>query len=279
MDEKELARKAVYRNLLTQEQLREAEGYASGGRSLLSVLLDLGYLRPDQIGDLLGPPSRPAAAATSGSPLKTLGLIALVAVGTTVLTRSCVATERGRALHPSEYPAPVMVHEFRSIDNVLIDRATGILSNAEVRLRESGSLDADHERLVHRAAALLEEAIAGGSDTAATWSLLGRAQEMLDRWTSADASYRKALARKGDDDDAHLGLARVLLLLDRPLQAGVHATAACSGGRAGEAFLVRAKADFTLGNKEEARAHLDAAARRDPTLASQIRALRARLDD
>ena len=275
MDEKELARKAVYRNLLTQEQLREAEGYASGGRSLLSVLLDLGYLRPDQIGDLLGPPSRPASAATSGSPLKPLGLIALVAVGTTVLTRSCT----DRIVVAPNYDAPVMVHEFRSIDNVLIDRATGILSNAEVRLRESGSLDADQERLVHRAAALLEEAIGGGSDTAATWSLLGRAQEMLDRWTSADASYRNALAKNSDDDDANLGLARILLLLDRPLQAGVHATAACSGGRAGEAFLVRAKADFNLGNKEEARAHLDAAARRDPTLASQIRALRARLDD
>ncbi len=279
MDENELARKAVTRNLLTQEQLREAEAYAAGGRSLLSVLLDLGYLRPDQIADLLGPSSRPASPTPAGSPLKTFILVAAVAVGTSILTRSCTANERGHAFLTPDSHAPVTVHEFRSIDNVLINRATGILSNAEVRLKESGSLDADQERLVHRAAALLEEAIGGGSDSAATWALLGRAQELLDRWTSADASYRKALARNGDNDDAHIGLARVLLLLDRPLQAATHATAACSGGRAGEAFLIRAKADFNLGNKEEARAHLDAAARRNPTLASQIRALRVRLDE
>ena len=52
MDEVALMQSAVRRRRLTKEQLREAEEYARGGRSLLSVVLDLGYLTHADILDL-----------------------------------------------------------------------------------------------------------------------------------------------------------------------------------------------------------------------------------
>ena len=41
MEERELLRLAVRRKRITEDQLRDAESYAQGGRSILSVLLDL----------------------------------------------------------------------------------------------------------------------------------------------------------------------------------------------------------------------------------------------
>ncbi|MFN3485896.1 MAG: hypothetical protein ACK44W_10500, partial [Planctomycetota bacterium] len=59
MDELDLARKAVRRRFLTEDQLREALSFAEGGRSLLSVLLDLGYLRPAHLLELNQSPASP----------------------------------------------------------------------------------------------------------------------------------------------------------------------------------------------------------------------------
>jgi len=273
MDELDLAKGALHRGYLSEEQLREAQSFASGGRSLLSVLLDLGYLRHDQIAEIL--PHRPAPPR---SPLPTLALMALAAVVGGMLALGFVAAGRSRETFREPHP-PVVVHEFKSIERVLIQRAALALRTADEEWRRDGTLSAESERRVVHAAELLSEAISQGASDAATFTQLGQAHEMLDHWETASDWYRKALRMDDRDPAPNLGLARLLLLLGRPLQALEHATRSAAGTLAGEAFLVRAKAQLNLGHKSDARADLDLALQKDPSLAVQVRALRIRIDD
>ncbi len=279
MDELDLARRAVRRDLLTGEQLREAQSYAAGGRSLLSVLLDLGYLRPQDVGELAA--QRPATAAPARSRVKTLFLLGATILLTALVTRGCTET-----VHDGMQVNRV-VHEFVPKSEATDDqmfwvevsfRATETLKAAGEQRKRAGLLSAETERDIRHAAELLAEAVARCPE-AAPFVALARAHEMLDHWESAAEWYRKGLAREKYNDTANLGLASVLLALDRPLQAHQHATAACTGEFAAEAFLVRAKADMNLGNKEEARAELDLALQKDPALHDQVRSLQLRLDE
>jgi predicted negative regulator of RcsB-dependent stress response len=281
MDELDLARRAVRRSLLTEEQLSMAQAYASGGRSLLAVLLDLGYLRPQDVADLALqrlPPSPPRR-----SPLKTLGLLAVTAIATALISRSC-SDERGFA---QGRPLPRAVEEpsgpgVRGSEGPWAQvalRSSEAIRRAAAEQKRSGTISPKTELEVRHAAEVLSEAVAQGADGVPALTSLARARELLDDWEGAAAWYRRALAREELEESAHLGLARVLLALDRPLQALEHATAASTGEFAAEAFLVRAKADINLGNKEEARSNLDLALRRDPELRDRVRALEQRLDE
>jgi tetratricopeptide (TPR) repeat protein len=287
MDELDLAKRAVRRSLLSEEQLREAQQFAAGGRSLLAVLLDLGYLRSHDLPDLLSSSPRPASPPQPRSRAKSIAMVVLPMIFLAVLFRGCIDREREtsrraevfRLMSHTPPPAPVPISERSLIKAHLYRRANAILSAVDAQHAHGAPLSASEEHEVRHAASLLDEAVIQGLDDLETRTALGRANELLDRWESAAENYRRALQKSPDDPAAHLGIARVLLLLDRPLQAHAHATAACSGPFAGEAFLVRAKADLNVGNKEEARANVDLAARKDPSLASQARALRMRIDE
>jgi predicted negative regulator of RcsB-dependent stress response len=281
MDELDLARRAVRRSLLTEEQLTLARGYASGGRSLLAVLLDLGYLRPE---DVIGlalqrPPPHPPAR----SPLKAFGLVAVTVIVTALITRSC-SEERNLAQEEGLPPPVELTPTVRSGGPegpwaMVLLRSSLVVRAAAAEQKLAGAISAKTEREVRHAAELLSEAVAQGADGVPTLISLARARELLDDWEGAAGWYRKALAREELEESAHLGLARVLLALDRPLQALQHATAASTGEFAAEAFLIRAKADMNLGNKEEARSNLDLALRRDPALRDKVHALEQRLDE
>jgi len=273
MDELDLARRAVRRGSLSEEQLREAQSFASGGRSLLAVLLDLGYLRPKDVADLTQvAPAQPAARSAT----RTLFVILFTAAVTAFAVKSC---EPHAPQFFRESP-PTVIHQVTPIGPVLLDKALQALSEVDDQVKRTGALlDAPSEKRVRHAAELLEEAMAQGSDPLITSTALGRAHELLDHWETAAEWYRKAIHQEERDPGANLGLARVLLLLDRPLQAHTYATTACQAGYIAEAYLVRAKANMNLGNKREARTDLDLALKRDPGLRVAVRALQQRLDE
>ena len=282
MDELEIARTAVRRGLFSEEQLREAQAFAAGGRSLVSVLLDLGYLRSGDFADLLAPGARSASPAPSRSPFVLPFLLVAVAIGTAALTYSCSVNSipQGQAVAipaPPQFPPTPPAPPGSLFSRQLVQRAVAILSTVESSVRHLDTLQAKDERDLQRAAALLEEATLG-YDGPEAWIALGRTRELLDRWDSAAEAYQKAI-ECGAGDAASLGLARILILVDRPLQAHAQATALCSGLLAGEAYLVRAQAELRLGNRDDARRDLDRAAQRDPGLALQIRRLRTRLEE
>ena len=89
MNEVELARKLVQRGVLGEPQLREAESYARGGRSLFSILLDLGHVRPEDLAALVPPP-----------PPARRGIFPIIAVGIALLA----AFFLGLALVPRSTP-------------------------------------------------------------------------------------------------------------------------------------------------------------------------------
>lgn len=274
MDELDLARRAVRRSLLSEEQLREAQSFASGGRSLLAVLLDLGYLRPQDIVDLTSARTpEPAGRSRWG----TFFLLLLTVFVTAFFTKECSRSSKLEPWLRSE--SSVVTRDPRPVGQVLTERAQLILAQAEGELKRAGTLSAETDRRVQHAAALLTEAISDGDGDLANLSALARANEMLDRWEAAVEGYRRALAKDDRNDFANLGLARVLLLLNHPREAYDHATAASTGAFAGEALVVRAKASLNLGNKPDARADLDLALKRDPSLRTAVRALQTRLDE
>ena len=280
MDELDLARRAVRRGSLSEEQLREAQSFASGGRSLLAVLLDLGYLRPQEIADLAlarAPESRKRSwGATVALVLGTVG-------ATLAVTRGCSGLEADRGASRDE-PFRNVVHEFRpagpALGSVLLEKALENLSLVEAdRKTRAGPLDPAQEKRVRHANELLEEAITEGGDGPTTWTALGRAHELLDHWEDAAQWYRKSLDQDDQDAAANLGLSRVLLLLDRPIPALTHSSIACQGVHPGEAYLVRARVNMTLGKKSAARSDLDRALELDPQLRGSVRALQQRLDE
>ena len=277
MDELDLARRAVRRNLMTEEQLQEAQAYSGGGRSLLAVLLDLGYLRPQDVADLAT--QRPSQAVPARAPWKTFGLIAGTALVTALVTRGCSLETNLDNRVVRESASQIEARGTGAFWFEVSLRATETVKAAEAQRKRAGLLSAESERDVRHAAELLSEAVAQGPEGAAPLVTLARAHELLEHWETAAEWYRKGLAQEGRSEIANLGLARVLLALDRPLQAHQYATAACSGEFAAEAYLVRAKADMNLGNTQEARAELDVAMQKDPSLREKVRALQQRLDE
>lgn len=287
MDELELAKKAVRRGLLSEDQLREARVFAEGGRSLLAVLLDLGYLHAPQVLELNEssppPPPAPRRSGTAG------WLLVTVAVGILglVIGRGCASRTIFRA-------QPVYVRESAAIDapapptplgRTLQVRANEIIAAVEDRARREAGLSPESEASLDRAAALLEESLLPGaflprdSHRHALFSL-GRAQELLGRWESALASFNRALKEHTGFSEAHLGAARCRLLLRDTQAAFQMADEACARWSGiGEPFLIRAKARIAMGDLVKARADLLSARGRDASLAPEVERLLSRLDE
>jgi len=285
MDELELAKKAVRRGLLTEDQLREARAFSEGGRSLVAVLIDLGYLRPQHLLDLADAPPPPAPApARSG----TAGwLLVAVAVGILgmVIGRGCAST-RVRSetrIVPAQVRSPAPPDA--PVGRALLARGNELLGAAEERVAKEPTPSSRTEAALTHASALLEEALRPASGLPrearrqALFSL-GRAQELTGRWESAAVTYAEAMTEYAGFTEARLGAARVKLLLQDPVAALALADQVCSEPSApAEAFLVRAKARLAMGEGVKARADLLSARSRNPSLASEVNRILTRLDD
>jgi tetratricopeptide (TPR) repeat protein len=288
MDELELAKRAVRRGLLTEEQLREARAFAEGGRSLVAVLLDLGYLKPQhvlELGDVPAPPPAPPARSGTAGWLLVAAAVGILGM---VIGRSCAPA---RTVYQSRWvpapapePPPPAAPELPLGGRLLI-RANEVLAVAEERAAREPALSAETEGALHHAAALLEEALLPPallpreSRRHALFSL-GRAQELAGRWEGASKSYAQALKENPGFTEARLGAARTKLLLQDPASAFAMADQACGeASPPAEAFLVRAKARLAMGDGVRARQDLLSARTRNPALAAEVNRLLTRLDE
>ena len=251
----DVARRAAQRGLITHEQLREARQFAAGGRSVLSLLLDLGHLKPADLIMLGDPPPRPRVIRVFW--------FATVAAG--------VAAVLGAffwfAAAPSA-PPPVFAFSYEAgppaapLPDSIAERALGILVSVEGSLGPSGRPPADRLGDLRRAAALLEEAMPE-RDAPGDLLALARVRELLDEWEGARALYRGVLKEREGDLSALLGAARTCLLLRDAESSRVYANRACAlPPTSPEALFARGAAVLALGH--------DAAAALDFTQACEI---------
>ncbi len=278
MDETEFARRAVGRKLLTEEQLRDAENYAAGGRSLLAVLLDLGYLKPQDLGDLHAP-----ASSLPSPPRKSARGIWIFFIAIAGLLG--VLFGAGLSPRPTEHvtttvevPPPPGPGLFLRIIGAAEQR---LARGLDLHRRGQGQ-GAEAERELQAAMALADEALelapAGDRSAARVRQVAAHAQELLGRWETARDSYRILLSSAPDHGPALAGLARVLLYLGRFDEAKDQADRACAAAPSGETFLARAEVRKAQGDKAGARADLAEARRRDPALHAEANKLEVGLD-
>lgn len=278
MDELDLARKAVRRRFLTEDQLREALSFAEGGRSLLSVLLDLGYLRPAHLLELNQSPASPPPPPRSRrlAPWIAPAAVAiLLAVFITTRPPFSSLPPRTRPLPPSGFePAEVNFSAF------LARRARQILGQAEAGLSPEGRPPENALAALRRAAALLEEALEQTPDDPPLENLLAlaRIRELLDQWEGAAELYRAALRRRPNDPAALTGAARVALLMLDYREGFRHADRACGISPSAESLLLRGQARAGLGDREGARRDFMAAAEREPRVRERAARLLRKLD-
>jgi tetratricopeptide (TPR) repeat protein len=274
MDELDLAKRAIRRNLLTEEQLREAQAYAQGGRTLLSVLLDLGFLKPDDLPSIFAPvPATDPFRARSPFKIVAIGVLVLAAVGGLLILAPA------RRAEPAPPPS-VIVREAPpppALAERLAALAADHLADAERQHRETGSFTPQTRDRLARAAALLEEAIRERPRETLYRLQLGRCRELLDQWEVALQIFRQVVEAHPDHGPALVGAARCQLLLPRHEGARADADRACSVAPHAEAFLVRGRALASLGYRDAARRDLEEAQRRDPSLGSAVGELLGRL--
>ncbi len=292
MDEADLARRAVTRRVITEDQLNEARSFAEGGRSLLSVLMDLGYLRADQLPALMEipapPPPRPRrvrwvlALATSTllaffagrchEGLSTSSTLRHLASENLSLSNA-IARKEGEieALRLNSGNRKVAVFEHL--------RAQGLqmLSEAETRLKQEGRLSPEIRDRFLRGAALLDAAEAQGPLNHENYMALGRAREALVEWEPAYQAYLRALQADSSRTKAMLGAARAALELGKTDDALKHAQRAVALEPSGEAYLLRGRAAMQSGQKQSARRDFLNARTLDPSLAPAVSNLLDRL--
>ncbi len=268
-----MARKAVERGLLTEEQLREARTFAEGGHSVLAVLLDLGYLKPDALLDLAE--TRPAPAAQA-PPRRRRTLLLAVTLAAVTAAITAWAAQRERVVYvrvpapaaPAPLEAPPM-----STAQELQRRGAALLESAERILPDPGTvLTPEVRSLLERALVLLEESV---RDTPNRVSLpLARVREHLRLWKSAAETYARLERSDPSNGEALLGWARVALARSDPTLALSLSERACSlpNPRA-EAFLLRGRANLALDRRVEARDDLRKAAELDGSLGTRVRSL------
>jgi len=251
----DVARRAAQRGLITHEQLRDAQQFAAGGRSVLSLLLDLGHLKPADLINLGDPPPRPRVirvfwfATIAAGSAAVLGAVFWLAAAPS-------APRAFTAASPEAVPPAV------ALSDSLAHRALGILASVEASLGPSGRPPASRLGDLRRAAALLEEAMPE-RDAPGDLLALARVRELLDEWEGARALYRGVLKEREGDLAALLGAARTCLLLRDAESSRVYANRACDlPPTSAEALFARGAAVLALGQ--------DAAAALDFTHACEI---------
>jgi hypothetical protein len=265
----DVARRAAQRGFITPEQLREARQFAAGGRSVLSVLLDLGHLKPDDLLSLGDPPPRPRVirvfwlATIAAGGVAVLGALFLLA-SPVPLAPQVVAYTADLSVPPA--PPPVS----------LADRALAILKSVETSLDASGRPPADRLGDLRRAAALLEEALPE-RDAPEDVLALARARELLDEWEGARSLYCRILKENGKDQPALLGAARTCLLLRDAESSRAYANKACAlPPPSAEALFARGAAGMALGQDAAAVVDFSQACRLDASFNARVNALLSR---
>lgn len=264
MDEREIARLAMRRGLLTEPQLAQAEAYAAGGRSLVSVLLDLGHLRAQDLLTL-----RAEAAPRRGRAWPFLAGAALATV--LCLLGGLFA---GRSHPPPDRLVGPTISAPAGFEHMLSSRAFALLRRAE-QAAGRDRLPPGWEPELTRAAALLEQALLENGDDPDLRYALGRCRELLDQWEAAAALYAAVLHVHPDHGRALLGAARVALLLREPRRALEHAERAVRASPGAESFYVHGQALLGMGDLRRARDSFRQAVERDrsfqPAVAGALR--------
>jgi tetratricopeptide (TPR) repeat protein len=277
MDEVELAKRAVARRLLSEEQLRDAQMYAQGGRSLLAVLLDLGYLKAGDLPGLWGMAPIPSRRWTPGRRLLGAGIL-LACLGTAWGVHEIVRPRLPGTPVPAPTPEPAGPAP-PDFGHELARGGQEAVSEVERTIKASGSLTLEMETRLRHAQAFLEESATRKAADADTFFALGRARELLDEWESAFEAYQSALRASPDHARSHLGSARVLLNLQRFPEALVRANRACELLGSGESFLVRGKTWASLGDADSAQTDLLESRKRDPELGPEVSRILGRLGE
>jgi tetratricopeptide (TPR) repeat protein len=273
VEEIDLARRAVRKGLLTEDQLREARSYAAGGRSLVSELLDRGYLRFQDLPDLLKPPESAAPRRRVAGWLLTAALVGIAC--SLVLTSLSRPVERHR-LPPAP---PVAAPPEPAPGEAFVRRAQALLADCAAPIAEGRRGSPEVVRKLATAEALYLEALQPASglvEPGRNAAVLGFAltREFLEKWEEAAAVYDEVLAKNPSHPDALLGRARMSLSLGKPVLALAMTDRLCrlSSDPPAEAYLLRGQAEAALGDRSAAYRDLDDAVRRDASL-------KARADD
>lgn len=281
MDEAELARRAIERRAITEEQLREAKSFAEGGRSILSVLLDLGYLRADQLPALLEtpapPPPRPRRLRWIAA-LAVTGLLAFFwgrgcadpAPSARTVLPSPVVTDLIRDAARLSEENEKLRRQASSPDRTALDylRAQGLQKSmdAQVQLKIASRLTPEVRSLCQEAAALLVVVAARSGLNDEEFLALGNSREVLAEWDLAFEAYLQAARKNPRQGKALLGAARAALELDRPAEALRYAQASIALKPSGEAYLLRGRSRLQSSLKEAARQDFLKARELDPSL-------------
>lgn len=269
MNDLDVARRAVHRGLISADQLREAQQFAAGGRSLLSILLDFGHLKPDDLLKL-GDAPRPRVIRVFFYATVAAGAAAILGA----LVWAIAATEPPWQAPAAQEvpPAPV------PLSDQLADRAFRIMRDVEENLDPLGRPPADRLADLRRAAALMEEALPE-RDAPEDLVVLARARELLDEWERARGLYVRVLRERPDEPAALVGAARASLLLRDVAASRLYAEKACAlRSPPAEAFFARGSALLALGDDAAAALDFSQACRVDAGYHSRVAALRARRD-
>jgi tetratricopeptide (TPR) repeat protein len=261
VEQRELARKLVQRGVLTEAQLREAESYARGGRSIFAVLLDLGHCRPEDLAAVLPPPPPPRSSKWTIAFALALVCVFSYSAGTVMSPPPSRAVHRFHAV-PTEVP----------LAERLAERALQILRRAEAP--GSAIQHADLERAV----ALLEEALTERPGDPDLLYAASRCRELVGRDEIALQGYCKILSALPSHGRALAGASRCSLALGDRAAAWDYADRAVRTSPGPEALLARARAYLLNGEDAKARADLLEARQRDRTYAAVIDPLLRRLE-
>jgi hypothetical protein len=300
MDELSIARAAVARGLMNERQLQEAREIAAGGRSLLSILFDLGYLRPDDLEDLAVPralQSPPVAKPPSRILWFILGAVPsfLFAVFFFGAVRP---PDRGSVRYENEMLRAQLDYAKRKEADlerqhtIERERMLGLIRRQPQPLPQPPQTAmVDHVRVVQlcmqvvidpaempslRDSALHKayEAIRGSSDRHTPAMRLAGAQaaELLGQLGAARSDYEAALQENPALFDAELGLARIDLRNGEIEPAMARLTRASQLQPANPlVHYWKGRAHLAQGLVEAARKHFDEALAIDPALAREVR--------
>jgi len=281
VDEAELARRAVERRAITEEQLREAKSFAEGGRSILSVLLDLGYLRADQLSALLETPAPPPPRPRRWRWVATLFLAGILAFFIGRCEGHHSQSSSGEKLEAENEHLRAVIdqkdrehesarlelsNQYRSLFENLRARGMAGVADGEARLLKSGQLTPEARSRLQQGATLLDVAATVGRLDVHHLTALGRAREYLQEWDPALEAYVEAMKSNSRQLQPFLGAARAALELNRPGDALRYAQASIAQNPTGEAYLLRGRSRLASGFRDAARQDFQKARELDPSL-------------